>query len=48
VWQQATLRVLIYFQKPGKVTSVKLVWNRGVVEQPIDTFAPVEKPMQLA
>jgi hypothetical protein len=33
---------------PAQVKSVKLVWNRGVVEQPIDTFAPVEKPMQLA
>jgi hypothetical protein len=30
------------------VTSVKLVWNRGVTEQSMDTVAPVEKPMQLA
>ena len=32
---------------PG-VTSVKLVWNCGVMERPIDTFALVEKPTHLA
>jgi hypothetical protein len=29
------------------VTSVKLVWIRGVTEKPIGAFAPVERPMHV-
>jgi hypothetical protein len=45
--RNAKARIQAY-ARARRVTSVKLVWNRGVVEQPIDTFAPLEKPMQLA